>query len=200
MAITERAPAGRSPQTVGTRGGVQKMGGASGLADVLAVILEKGIVVDAWVRLSIIGIEILTLEVRAVIASVDTYLRYAEAIGLTSLAAAPRTATEPLALPPDLLGGGGGGNGNGAARVPALPGVTPGIGGAGIGGPTTDEILAYLEAHPDGVRLNELQSYFGTERSKLESILSKLVQEALALLDVTRGVYRPGNILSPAIP
>src|ERR687898_12083 len=96
MAINyERAPAGRSQQTTGSRGAVQKMGGASGLADVLVVILDKGLVVDAWVRLSIIGIEILTIEVRAVIASVDTYLRYAEAIGLTTLAAAPRSAEPP---------------------------------------------------------------------------------------------------------
>src|SRR5262245_35926100 len=103
MAITTNgAPAGRTQQVGSRQGGVQKMGGASGLADVLAVILEKGIVVDAWVRLSIIGIEILTLEIRAVIASVDTYLRYAEAIGLTALAAAPRTIAEPIALPPDL--------------------------------------------------------------------------------------------------
>ena len=79
MNYDNRAPAGRSQQALTPRGGVQKMGGASGLAEVLAVILEKGIVIDAWVRLSIIGIEILTLEIRAVIASVDTYLRYAEA-------------------------------------------------------------------------------------------------------------------------
>src|SRR5829696_6798812 len=99
---SERAPAGRGQQSL-NRGGVQKMGGSSGLAEVLHVILEKGIVVDVWVRVSIIGIEILTVEIRAVIASVDTYLRYAEAIGLTALAAAPRP--EPI-LPglPNLPG------------------------------------------------------------------------------------------------
>src|SRR5262245_42984163 len=103
MAISyDRAPAGRTQPAGGNRG-VQKMGGASGLADVLAVILEHGIVVDAWVRLSIIGIEILTLEVRAVIASVDTYLRYAEAIGLTALAAAPRPDQAGLPISPDQL-------------------------------------------------------------------------------------------------
>ena len=182
MAISyQSAPAGRSPQNAQQRG-VQKMGGASGLADVLAVILEKGIVVDAWVRLSIIGIEILTLEIRAVIASVDTYLRYAEAIGLTTLAAAPRTA-EPLALPEGLLGPT---NGNGKQ---------PGLLGAG---PTDEEILAYLESHQDGVRLSELQAYFGSDRMKLEAILNRLVQEDLAGLDVQRGLYRPGSILAPA--
>ena len=162
------------------------MGGASGLADVLCVILEKGIVVDAWVRLSIIGIEILTLEIRAVIASVDTYLRYAEGIGLTALAAAPRSGSaEPVGLP-----GFPGGNGNGNGRLPALP----------LGGPSDEEILGYLDAHPEGVRLIELQAYFGSERAKLEAMLSRLVQENLAVLDAPRGVYRPGNILAPATP
>src|SRR5437588_12696260 len=71
------------------RAPVQKMGGSSSLADVLNIILDKGIVIDAWVRLSVIGIEILTLEARVVVASVETYLRYAEAIGLTQLASAP---------------------------------------------------------------------------------------------------------------
>ena len=52
----DRAPAGRSQPGAASRGGVQKMGGSSGLAEVLSVILEKGIVVDVWVRVSIIGI------------------------------------------------------------------------------------------------------------------------------------------------
>lgn len=183
MAISYDNRAGRGQQPP-TRGGVQKMGSSSGLAEVLAVILEKGIVVDAWVRLSIIGIEILTLEIRAVIASVDTYLRYAEAIGLTTLAAAPRGTGEPIALPPGF-------NGNGRGGAPARPGLT---------GPADDEILAYLEAHPDGVRLSELQAYFGADRAKLEAILSRLVQQDGAVLDVQRGLYRPGHILAPATP
>jgi gas vesicle structural protein len=183
MAISyERAPAGR-PQQNPSRGAVQKMGGASGLADVLVVILEKGLVVDAWVRLSIIGIEILTIEIRAVIASVDTYLRYAEAIGLTSLAAGPRSV-EPM-----TVSGVPGTNGNGRH-------VQPGA----FDGPSEDEILAYLEAHPDGVRLIELRAYFGTDRSRLESILNGLLQDNLAVLDAQRGLYRPGNILVPATP
>jgi gas vesicle structural protein len=59
---------------------------SSGLYEILDLILEKGLVIDAWVRISVIGIEILTIEARIVIASVDTYLRYAEAVtqlGLT---------------------------------------------------------------------------------------------------------------------
>lgn len=52
----------------------------SGLADVLDTILDKGIVIDAYVRLSLVGIEVLTVDARVVIASVDTYLRFAEAV------------------------------------------------------------------------------------------------------------------------
>jgi gas vesicle structural protein len=56
-------------------------GGAGGLAEVIDIILDKGIVIDAYVRVSLIGIEILTIDARIVIASVDTYLRFAEAVG-----------------------------------------------------------------------------------------------------------------------
>jgi gas vesicle structural protein len=52
----------------------------SGLADVIDIILDKGLVIDAFVRVSLIGIEILTIDARIVIASVDTYLRFAEAV------------------------------------------------------------------------------------------------------------------------
>jgi gas vesicle structural protein len=57
---------------------------SSGLAEVVDTILDKGIVIDAWARLSLVGIELLSLEARVVVASVETYLQYAEAIGLTT--------------------------------------------------------------------------------------------------------------------
>jgi hypothetical protein len=57
----------------------------SGLADVVDVILDKGLVIDAYVRVSLIGIEILTIDARIVIASVDTYLRFAEAVNRLDL-------------------------------------------------------------------------------------------------------------------
>ena len=57
----------------------------SGLADVIEVILDKGLVIDAYVRVSLIGIEILTIDARIVVASVDTYLRFAEATGRLNL-------------------------------------------------------------------------------------------------------------------
>jgi hypothetical protein len=67
---------------------VEKSIASSSLVEVLDRILDKGIVIDAWVRISAVGIEILAIEARVVIASVDTYLKYAEAIGLTANVAA----------------------------------------------------------------------------------------------------------------
>jgi gas vesicle structural protein len=58
----------------------------SGLADVIDVILDKGLVIDAYVRVALIGIEILTIDARIVIASVDTYLRFAEAVNRLDIA------------------------------------------------------------------------------------------------------------------
>jgi gas vesicle structural protein len=57
----------------------------SGLADVLNIILDKGLVVDIYVRVSLVGIELLTIDARIVIASVDTYLRFAEAVNRLDL-------------------------------------------------------------------------------------------------------------------
>ena len=68
---------------------IQKATDSSSLAEVVDRILDKGIVIDAWAKVSLVGIELLSIEARVVIASVETYLKYAEAIGLTPTAAAP---------------------------------------------------------------------------------------------------------------
>ena len=75
MAVTHAPP-----------GGYLERPRPSGLADVIDIILDKGLVIDAYVRVSLIGIEILTIDARIVIASVDTYLRFAEAVGRLNLA------------------------------------------------------------------------------------------------------------------
>lgn len=67
---------------------VEKSMSSSSLVEVIDRILDKGVVVDAWVRLSLVGIELLAIEARAVVASVETWLKYAEAVGLTASAAA----------------------------------------------------------------------------------------------------------------
>lgn len=61
--------------------------GSASLAEVVDRILDKGIVIDAFVRVSLVGIELVSIEARIVVASVETYLKYAEAIGLTATAA-----------------------------------------------------------------------------------------------------------------
>lgn len=67
---------------------VNKSMDSSSLAEVVDRILDKGIVIDAWVRVSLVGIELLAIEARIVVASVDTFLKYAEAVGLTATVAA----------------------------------------------------------------------------------------------------------------
>src|SRR5205814_5618676 len=65
---------------------LQRAPSPSGLAEVLDLILDKGIVIDAYVRVSLVGIEVLTIDARIVIASVDTYLRFAEAVNRLDIA------------------------------------------------------------------------------------------------------------------
>src|SRR5215212_2275967 len=126
MAIQYDRASGRMPAP---RGSVQRTSGSgSSLADVLNIILDKGIVIDAWVRVNVVGIEILTIEARVVVASVDTYLRYAEAIGLTALAAPP---------PAQQQGSSGRQGREDSPRELPEP----------------DEVMGYLSDHPEGVRL-----------------------------------------------
>lgn len=67
---------------------VEKAIASSSLVEVIDRILDKGVVVDAWVRVSLVGIELLAIEARVVVAGVETFLKYAEAVGLTASAAA----------------------------------------------------------------------------------------------------------------
>jgi hypothetical protein len=69
---------------------VERAPGGSSLIDVLDRVLDKGIVIDAWVRVSLVGIDLVTVEARIVVASIDTYLRFSEAVGITAPASRPR--------------------------------------------------------------------------------------------------------------
>ncbi len=60
---------------------VERAPGGTSLIDVLDRVLDKGIVIDAWVRVSLVGIDLITVEARVVVASIDTYLKYSEAVG-----------------------------------------------------------------------------------------------------------------------
>ena len=93
---------------------VERAAGGTSLIDVLDRVLDKGIVIDAWVRVSLVGIDLITVEARVVVASIDTYLKYSEAVGAASAAARPgiepqrpydELAAENLALRAQLEGG-----------------------------------------------------------------------------------------------
>jgi gas vesicle structural protein len=152
----DRTPA--APQ----RGPVQKMGGTSSLAEVLNIILDKGIVIDAWARVSVVGIEILTIEARVVVASVETYLRYAESIGLTALAAPPSNRQ------------------NGERRRDDDEGREL---------PSDDEIINYLSDHSEGLRLGEMEAYFNVPRRELADTLDELADDDRVRLDEERKLY-----------
>jgi gas vesicle structural protein len=69
---------------------VERGNQGSSLIDVLDRVLDKGIVIDAWVRVSLVGIDLVTVEARIVVASIDTYLKYSEAVGVTAPMSRPR--------------------------------------------------------------------------------------------------------------
>jgi hypothetical protein len=87
---------------------LQRAPSPSGLVDVVDLILDKGLVIDAYIRVSVIGIELITIDARIVIASVDTYLRFAEAVNRLDL-----TQTEAAGLKELREGGGGHDKGKG---------------------------------------------------------------------------------------
>jgi hypothetical protein len=84
---------------------VERAAGGTSLVDVLDRVLDKGIVIDAWVRVSLVGIDLITVEARVVVASIDTYLKYAEAVGQVASASRPalETGAEILAADTNLL-------------------------------------------------------------------------------------------------
>ncbi len=79
---------------------VERAAGGTSLIDVLDRVLDKGIVIDAWLRVSLVGIDLITVEARVVVASIDTYLRYAEALGITTPVARPAAAPREEQLAP----------------------------------------------------------------------------------------------------
>jgi gas vesicle structural protein len=69
---------------------VERTPGGTSLIDVLDRVLDKGIVIDAWVRVSLVGIDLITVEARVVVASIDTYLKYSEAVGQVASVSRPQ--------------------------------------------------------------------------------------------------------------
>jgi gas vesicle structural protein len=81
---------------------VERTPSGSSLIDVLDRVLDKGIVIDAWVRVSLVGIDLVTVEARIVVASIDTYLKYSEAVGITAPVSRPRELTSSVSAEPEL--------------------------------------------------------------------------------------------------
>jgi hypothetical protein len=78
---------------------VERAAGGTSLIDVLDRVLDKGIVIDAWVRVSLVGIDLITVEARVVVASIDTYLKYSEAVSQV----APVSRPQELASRQDVM-------------------------------------------------------------------------------------------------
>jgi hypothetical protein len=74
---------------------IERAAGGSSLIDVLDRVLDKGIVIDAWVRVSLVGIDLITVEARVVVASIDTYLKYSEAVSQSVPVARPALEARP---------------------------------------------------------------------------------------------------------
>jgi hypothetical protein len=149
----DRAPAERVP--------VRKADGSSSVAEVVSVILDKGIVMDAWVSVSVLGLEILTIQARVVVASVETYLRYAEAIELTTLVAPPRGQQVV--------------SGRGKEQA--------------IGGPSKDEVLRNLSEHPEGLQPEATQALLDAPSEGLDDIFSRLLAERNVHRDKEHNLY-----------
>lgn len=81
---------------------VERAPGGSSLIDVLDRVLDKGIVIDAYVRVSLVGIDLVTVEARVVVASIETYLKYSEAVGVTSGPPRPRELSSAGTTQADL--------------------------------------------------------------------------------------------------
>jgi hypothetical protein len=99
-------PAGRAPAGGG--------GGSGNLYDVLELILDRGLVIDVFARVSLVGIEILKVDVRVVVASVDTYLRFAEAANRLDLESGRKAPTTLTDLPGKMMESGAKGKSKGA--------------------------------------------------------------------------------------
>ena len=74
---------------------VERASGGTSLIDVLDRVLDKGIVIDAWVRVSLVGIDLLTVEARVVVASIDTYIKYSEAVSNVPSVSRPSALARP---------------------------------------------------------------------------------------------------------
>ena len=147
--------------TAGPQQPIGKTSELGGVAQLVDVILDKGIVIDAWVRVSIVGLEVLAIEARVVVASVETYLRYAEAIGLTATAAPP---------PSQQAASGG------EAKHERL---------------SEGAVLRSLSEHPEGLQPEAMQTLLDAPRERLDEVLGHLAEEHKVRRDEEHNLYLP---------
>ncbi|MFD9129787.1 gas vesicle structural protein GvpA [Kitasatospora sp. NPDC059571] len=94
--------------------GVSRGGSTGSLYDILELILDRGLVIDVFIRVSLVGIEILKIDIRIVVASVDTYLRFAEACNRLDLEAGRKAPTQLTDIVGEVTEGGAHGKSKGA--------------------------------------------------------------------------------------
>jgi gas vesicle structural protein len=153
MAVSRQTMAGAQP--------VRKMSESDSLAELVDVILDKGIVIDAWTRVSVLGLELLTIETRMVVTSVETYLRYADAIARISPAAPPpwqRTVSGGASEDDRVLEG---------------------------------EVLRRLWEHPEGLPPASLHALLDAPRERVNEILDHLAEEQKVRRDEEHDLYLP---------
>lgn len=119
-------------------------GGTSGLYDILELVLDRGLVIDAFVRVSLVGIEILKIDVRVVVASVDTYLRFAEACNRLDLESGPN-------------------------KSPGLPDVVGDITESGARGKSKGALSGAAQTFSDAFRQGQEESSDGREKETTSS-------------------------------
>jgi hypothetical protein len=140
---------------------VGKISESASVAELVDVILDKGIVIDGWARVSVLGLELLTIEARVVVTSVETYLRYADAIGRIAPAAPPpwQHATSSRENEQDRV----------------LEG----------------EVLRRLSEHPQGLPPASLQTLLDAPRERVNEILDHLAEEQKVRRDEEHDLYLP---------
>jgi hypothetical protein len=135
------------------------MSESASLAELVDVILDKGIVIDVWTRVSVLGLELLTIETHMVVTSVESYLRYADAIGRIA----------PAAPPPQQWAVSSGENED--DRV--LEG----------------EVLRRLSEHPEGLPSEAIRALLDAPRERVNEILDHLAEEQRVHRDEDHDLY-----------
>jgi hypothetical protein len=138
-------------------------GGGGTLADILDRVLDKGLVIDAWAAVSLLGIEIVSIQAQVVVASVETYLKYARAVSAVSLPAAE--APKPK-------------------EITETPRVAEFL-------PSEDELIKYLDEHSGGLALDQLAEHFHVPWRELEESVIHLVDLHRVRKDEARHLFLP---------